>query len=274
VTINRQLQDSGYQDEAERVFRIPHHPTGTSLLSVLPQLQRFLLLLVTARLLVLLDDMSGRRQAVASPHTHTADPQFPPLTSQIPYGKLFHLSLLLFLIASFAVFVLWAAATAGYDTVSVTSINYNLRQNLWYDAFLPDLVKETQSRSLCNGVTTYVPVVAASVAAGEWRMQEVEHAKTTGTRLTGQVHAGHIVHHHQRPLFIRHQVVLCRFRQHDPAGRLDRVYGYEFEQVLACGWYVYLVSLFFSYKGNGTSQRAPGARGQLLARYLLVCERS
>ena len=46
------------------------------------------------------------------------------------------------------------AATAGYDTVSVTSTNYNLQQNLWYSTFLPDLAKETQTRSLCNGVTT------------------------------------------------------------------------------------------------------------------------
>jgi hypothetical protein len=61
---------------------------------------------------------------------------------------------LLFLVASFAVFVLWAAATAGYDTISVTSTDYDLKQELWYNSFLPQLVKETQSRSLCNGVTT------------------------------------------------------------------------------------------------------------------------
>ncbi|BEI94037.1 uncharacterized protein CcaverHIS019_0604960 [Cutaneotrichosporon cavernicola] len=60
-----------------------------------------------------------------------------PVSRPFPYGRLWNILTLIFSIFVLAFLVVYATATAGYETVTMSSNNYNHKSTGWYTIFIP-----------------------------------------------------------------------------------------------------------------------------------------
>ncbi|WWD20959.1 hypothetical protein CI109_105437 [Kwoniella shandongensis] len=74
-----------------------------------------------------------------------------PLYNKVPFSLTFHILSMVLAFVTLVIVALWAAATAGFESVTVLDSNFNRADNEhWYTPFLPTAVIERQRGRLCD----------------------------------------------------------------------------------------------------------------------------
>ncbi|BEJ17264.1 hypothetical protein CspHIS471_0606650 [Cutaneotrichosporon sp. HIS471] len=92
-----------------------------------------------------------------------------PVSRPFPYGRLWNILTLIFSILVLAFLVVYATATAGYETVTLSSDNYNLRSTGWHTVFTPKKSGNCDTRIVTVGDKVYTTNGSVPWTVMSWR---------------------------------------------------------------------------------------------------------